>query len=104
MKLTETLKKLFRRQQSRVAAASSTVPPPQATGNAMQKMLEMVGQTQESELSCDEVHALLDQFAEMIAHGEDTTSAMPLVKHHLDTCPDCREEFDALMRILEHAG
>jgi hypothetical protein len=26
---------------------------------------------------------------------------MPIVQHHLDTCPDCREEFEALLRILK---
>ncbi len=26
---------------------------------------------------------------------------MPLVQQHLEICPDCREEFEALMRILK---
>jgi hypothetical protein len=64
-------------------------------------ILQAVERTQEVELSCDEVHALLDQFAEMVSRGEDATKAMPMLQHHMEMCPDCREEFEALMRILQ---
>jgi hypothetical protein len=42
----------------------------------------------------------MDQFAEMVMRGEDVAHLMPLVQHHLDMCADCREEFEALLRIL----
>lgn len=64
-------------------------------------MVQMIGKTQEVELSCDEVHRLLGQFAEMALRGEDTANLLPLVNQHLETCPDCREEYDALMQILQ---
>ncbi len=64
-------------------------------------MLDMVARTQEHELTCDEVHALIDQFAEMKMRGEDPTRLMPLVQQHLDMCPDCREEYEALMLALQ---
>jgi predicted anti-sigma-YlaC factor YlaD len=47
------------------------------------------------------VHRLLDQFAEAVLRGEDVARLMPLVQRHLDMCPDCREEFEALLRILK---
>ncbi len=72
-------------------------PSPQV----MQKMLGMVERTQVVEYSCDQTHELLDQFAEAVARGQDAAQLMPLVQHHLDMCPDCREEFEALMRILQ---
>jgi hypothetical protein len=59
-----------------------------------------IAHTQEVELACDEVLALMDQFAEMVMRGEDVAYLMPLVQHHLDMCADCREEFEALLRIL----
>jgi predicted anti-sigma-YlaC factor YlaD len=37
----------------------------------------------------------------MVRRGEDTASLMPLVEHHLKMCPDCREEVEALLRILD---
>jgi hypothetical protein len=65
------------------------------------KMLVMIEKTQENELSCDEVHALLDQYAEMTLRGEDPAELLPLVHYHLDMCPDCKEEYEALVRILQ---
>lgn len=62
--------------------------------------LRMLAPTQDVELACDDVHALLDQFAEVVKRGEDAPKAMPLLQLHLDMCPDCREEFEALMRVL----
>jgi hypothetical protein len=71
------------------------------TTDQAKKMLQMIENTQDSELTCDEVLDLLDQYAEMALRGEDVTAFFPLVKHHLEMCPDCKEEFEALMRILE---
>jgi hypothetical protein len=68
----------------------------------MQKMLAMLSNTREVELTCDEVFALLDQFTELAAQGEDVAQLMPLVQHHLDMCEDCREEYKVLENILLH--
>ena len=64
------------------------------------KLLQMVESTEEVELSCDEVFALLDQYAELQARGADAASLLPLVTKHLERCGDCREEYEALLRIL----
>ncbi|HEX6271057.1 MAG TPA: hypothetical protein VFZ43_12535 [Anaerolineales bacterium] len=66
----------------------------------MENMLKMIPHTRERELLCDEVHALIDQFAEMKMRGEDPTRLMPFVQQHLDMCPDCREEYEALLEAL----
>jgi len=68
-----------------------------------QIMLRMAQMTDDTELSCDEVLALLDQFAEASARGEDAARLMPLVQRHLERCMDCTEEYQALMRILRAA-
>ena len=67
---------------------------------ALRKVARQIAHTQEVELACDEVLALMDQFAEMVMRGEDAAQLMPLVQHHLEMCGDCREEFEALLRIL----
>jgi len=63
--------------------------------------LAMMSMTHEQELSCDEVHDLIDQFAEMQMRGENPAHLFPLVQRHLDMCPECREEFEALLAALE---
>ncbi len=67
---------------------------------AMQALLRSVSMTDEQELSCDDVFALLDQFAEMVKRGENAAGMMPMVQKHLGMCPDCREEYEALLKMM----
>jgi hypothetical protein len=55
----------------------------------------------ETMLTCNQVFGLIDQYAERAARGEDVTHLMPLVAAHLDMCPDCREHYEALERVLQ---
>ena len=64
-------------------------------------VIHMLENTEEVELSCDEVFQLLDQYAEMAQRGEDVSRLKPLVARHLKLCIDCQEELDALLCILE---
>ncbi len=66
----------------------------------LRKVAQQIEMTHEVDYSCDDVLRLLDQFAEAVLRGEDAAQLMPLVQRHLEMCPDCREEFEALMRIL----
>jgi hypothetical protein len=71
-----------------------------------QKMLglvSMVEKTQEVELSCDDVLAVIDEYTERALTGEDVSKYMPQVKHHLDLCPECYEEYQVLLNILPTA-
>jgi len=70
---------------------------------AMQKLLQSLAMTREQEISCDDVFAVLDQFVEAVRRGENVLLLMPLVRQHLDMCPDCREEYEALLRMLQPA-
>jgi hypothetical protein len=67
----------------------------------LKALIEMIGKTQEDELSCDQIHRFLDQFADLDSQGKDASQAFPQVASHLAACSECREEFDALMRILQ---
>ena len=68
-----------------------------------QQMLKVIEQTRPDELSCDEIANLLCQFSEVVQAGGNAASLMPLIEHHLQICPDCREEFEALMRVLNQS-
>ncbi len=90
--IADALKRLIRHA---AASPRREIPPP-----AIAKLARDIELTQDIEYSCDDVHRLLDQFAEAVLRGEDVARLMPLVQQHIDLCPDCREEFEALMRIL----
>ena len=65
------------------------------------KFLKMLAMTKEDEHSCADVYELLDQFVELKVRGADVEKLMPKVKHHLDMCKDCFEEYEALLAALE---
>jgi len=96
MGLIETLKRLFARSGQRWKPAPQAAYLPET----FEKMIRQLEHTQDIEYSCDDVLRVLDQFAEAVLRGDDVRQLMPLVQRHLDMCPDCREEFEALLRIL----
>ncbi|MCK6585845.1 MAG: hypothetical protein L6Q49_22295 [Anaerolineales bacterium] len=94
MNLYQYIKRLFGAPRREAPAVQNEA------SEKMQKMMTMLAHTEERELTCDEVYALLDEFVELAARGEDVSKLMPLVKHHLDMCPDCREEYKVLETIV----
>ena len=64
------------------------------------KMIHMIAATRPVEIDCDQCFDQLDEFSEMVLAGKNAAQAMPLVQEHLDRCPDCREEFEALLAAL----
>ncbi len=101
MNLFERLRRLFTGRKKSPAASSEMKAEKSAV---MEKVLTMLSETREEELTCDEVFALLDQFAELAAQGEDVGKLMPLVQHHLDMCADCMEEYKVLRNIVTNAA
>ena len=69
----------------------------------LKTMVRGVARTHEIEYSCDDAYRLLDEFTEAVVQGKDVARLMPLVQQHLDLCPDCREEFEALLRVVRAA-
>ena len=67
----------------------------------MGKLLQMVENTDEVEVGCDEAFDLLDEYVEAEARGDDVARLLPLVKRHLDKCRDCHEEYEVLLRIIK---
>ncbi len=59
--------------------------------------------TLDNAYSCEEAFALLDEYVELVTNTEEAERVMPLVKNHLDLCPDCRDEFEILLHILKTA-
>ena len=102
MNLDEFLKRLLHWWKSNRVRTDGQPPSPQ-TQAVLKAMLRKIEQTQEIELTCGETYDLLDQCAEMVANGEDIATIMPLVQQHLEMCPDCREEFEALLRVLQNS-
>ena len=67
----------------------------------LKMMVKEIMTTQENEITCGECYEELDRYVELYLAGKDVTTAMPLVKQHLEHCPDCREEFELLLKAIQ---
>jgi len=77
---------------------------PEFADELVENLVRRLQNTHEDELSCDEVFALVDEYAEASQRGEDVANLKPLIRHHLDMCRQCDEEYEALLRVLEQSG
>ena len=71
------------------------------THDMLRSLLESILATEPEEIDCDEFLARLAAFFEAGAGPEALTPEFRAVATHLKTCPNCREEFDALVRLHE---
>jgi hypothetical protein len=70
----------------------------------VQGFLRVLENVRAEDVSCKDVFAQLDEYVEKEVHGEDAARIMPLLREHLDLCPDCCEEYEALMTVLEETA
>lgn len=66
------------------------------------KFLHVLENARAEELSCSDMFARLDEFVETEVRAEDAGKITPLVREHLDMCPDCCDEYEALLAVLEN--
>jgi hypothetical protein len=71
-----------------------------------ERWLQNIYHTRDQEISCSECFDSVSHFVDMELSGEDAASKMPQVKHHLDQCRACREEYETLrdLKRLENEG
>jgi hypothetical protein len=62
--------------------------------------------TQEEEISCSACLDQISQYVDLELAGGDIARAMPQVRHHLDQCQVCSEEYQLLRELarLESEG
>jgi predicted anti-sigma-YlaC factor YlaD len=63
------------------------------------EVLERLLGPRESEVGCDECFELIDEYVELELAGVDPAARLPGVRAHLDGCPACREEHEALLEL-----
>ena len=66
------------------------------------KFLRILEDVRAEDMSCDEMFIRLDEFVETEVQSKDAEKLMPLVREHLDLCPDCDEVYEALLTVLEN--
>jgi len=83
------------------AGGPKTAPESEQPGIPARDLVTVALNTLPDEIGCDECFQEVDRFVELQLAGMDAAHAMPLVQAHLDRCPDCREEYEALLHAME---
>jgi hypothetical protein len=63
--------------------------------------LRVLEEARVQELTCDEIFMKLDEYVERQVDRKDAAKLMPLIREHLDLCPECCEEYESLLRVIE---
>ena len=71
-----------------------------------ERWLRNIYETQDEEISCTECFDLMSRFVELEVSGQDAAAQMSQMKQHLNQCPACHTEYEALrdLRRLEEKG
>jgi len=80
---------------------NSFIPHEELPNEAVLGFLRLLEETHDEELSCDEIYTKLDEYVQREVDKKDAAKLMPLIRDHLDTCPDCCEEFEVLLDVIE---
>lgn len=77
----------------------------QETSNeAVLGFLRVLEEVPAEELTCDEIFTKLDEYVEREVDQRDAARLMPLIREHLDVCPECCEEYETLLHVIEETG
>jgi len=78
--------------------------PHELSDEVLQGFLRVLEQVRVEEMPCSQVFSRLDEYVEKEVHGEQAARLMPLLREHFDLCPDCCEEYEALLRVMEESS
>jgi len=97
--VTDTIRRLLERPAPSEPGVVLPLDDP-----SIDRLLRLLCDTRDDELSCEEVFARLDEYVDCLVSHKQVTENAPLVEHHLALCADCRDELHALQQALALAA
>ncbi len=70
------------------------------TTDQLKDLAGVLLKTRPAELTCDEWLNEVAPYAEAVLAGNRPPANASCVEHHLDICPECKEEYEALLATL----
>lgn len=70
------------------------------TDDHLHDLVGVLRLTRPDEITCDEWLHRIGAYAEAVAAGLPPPAGSEVVEHHLVICPECKEEFEALVAAL----
>ena len=80
---------------------NSISPQEQLSNEAVLGFLRVLENVDKEEISCDELYTKLDEYVDRQIDKKDADRIMPLMREHLNICPECCEEYEALLHVIE---
>jgi len=77
--------------------------PEQLSNDTVLGFLRMLERVEREDITCDELYRKLDEYVEREVDKRDAAYIMPLMREHLEICPECCEEYEALLHIMQAA-
>jgi len=71
------------------------------TANNIHRLAHLLTLTDLDACTCHEAYELLDEYVDLVDNNEEAEALMPIVKHHLDRCPNCRGLYEDLLQALQ---
>jgi uncharacterized protein with PIN domain len=71
------------------------------TSEQVGSIVKMLGRTTDREFNCNECLQHVSEFAEGQLANQPVHEVLSKVEQHLALCPECREEYLALVKILQ---
>ena len=63
--------------------------------------LRVLENVRAEDITCNEIYSKLDEYVENEVSKRDAARIMPLIREHLDICPECNEEFETLLNVVK---
>jgi len=76
-------------------------PQEEISNEAVLGFIRVLENVRKDELTCSEIYNKLDEYVEKEIDTKDAAHIMPLIREHLDLCPDCCEEYEALLDVMD---
>jgi len=85
-----------------IQSVKNKVNPREELSNAaVLGFLRVLENMDKDDVTCDELYNQLDEYVEREVSVHDAAHIMPLIREHLDVCPGCCEEYEALLNVVE---
>ena len=67
----------------------------------IQSLVGLIVTTEPDQASCDDCYGQIGEFAEISLEGRELSEGMASIQRHLEQCPCCRGEYEALLEALK---
>ena len=78
--------------------------PDELPDEVVQGFLRVLESVRVQDMPCSEVFARLDEYVEKELRDHEAAKVMPLLREHFDICPDCCEEYEALLSAIQRSS